>query len=50
MKDFCFHPGFLAQWKERIPHIQTLTSDDAGHYLLEDAFDFFISKIQAFLS
>jgi len=37
MKDFCFHPGFLSQWKNMLPNLHSKEYSDAGHYLLEDA-------------
>lgn len=36
MKDFCFHPGFLAKWQEIYPEARVVTYADAGHYLFED--------------
>ena len=52
MRDFCFHSGFLQEWKKRLPHLEPYPLNDAGHYLLEDDFEncrgkshlFFLSK------
>jgi haloalkane dehalogenase len=50
MQDFCFHSGFLKEWQKRLPHLETLTCESAGHYLLEDSFDLFHERIKSFLS
>jgi haloalkane dehalogenase len=50
MQDFCFHSGFLEEWQQRLPHLETLTCENAGHYLLEDSFDLFQERIKCFLS
>lgn len=49
MKDFCFHSGFLEEWKKRLPHLEPYPLNDAGHYLLEDDFDNCMGKITSFL-
>ena len=49
MKDFCFHPGFLEEWEKRWPHLKSHRIEQAGHYLLEDAFEECRSKIEPFL-
>ncbi len=49
MKDFCFHSGFLEQWENLWPHMKTHRMEEAGHYLLEDAFEDCRSKIEPFL-
>jgi haloalkane dehalogenase len=36
MRDFCFHPGFLAKWCAIFPKAEVLRFEEAGHYLLED--------------
>ena len=50
MKDFCFHSGFLNEWKNRLPHLESYQLNDAGHYLLEDDFETCNEKITSFLS
>ena len=50
MRDFCFHSGFLNEWNKRLPHIESYSLRDAGHYLLEDDFEGCSEKITSFLS
>ena len=37
MKDWCFTPAFLAEWRERFPAAKLTQLDDVGHYVMEDA-------------
>jgi haloalkane dehalogenase len=37
MRDFCFTPWYLAEWKKRFPQAQAREFPEAGHYVLEDA-------------
>jgi len=37
LRDFVFHPGFLASWRERFPAAEVTSYENAGHLLLEDA-------------
>lgn len=37
MRDFCFTPLFLKQWRQRLPQARVLEFPDAGHLVLEDA-------------
>jgi haloalkane dehalogenase len=39
MKDFCFTPAFLADFRRRFPHADVHEYPTAGHYVLEDAAD-----------
>jgi haloalkane dehalogenase len=50
MQDFCFHGGFLDQWKSRIPNLQVSKFQDAGHYLLEDNLEGCEKIIRSFLT
>jgi haloalkane dehalogenase len=50
MQDFCFHEGFLNQWKSRIPNIDINKFQNAGHYLLEDNFEGCEKVIKSFLT
>jgi haloalkane dehalogenase len=50
LKDFVFDRHFLAEWQRHFPHAETVTWADCGHYLLEDAGDEAIFKIQQFLA
>ncbi len=38
-KDFCFNDHFYHQWQQRFPEAQCHYFPEAGHYILEDAFD-----------
>jgi haloalkane dehalogenase len=49
MKDFVFDRHFLAEWQRQLPHAETHTWTDCGHYLLEDAGEDAIGKVEAFL-
>lgn len=49
MKDFVFDADFLAEWRRRFPRATVHTFPDAGHYVLEDARDEVIQRVQSFL-
>jgi pimeloyl-ACP methyl ester carboxylesterase len=49
MKDFCFHGGFLNEWKKRWPNLDVHRLEDSGHYVLEDSFEDVRSKVEPFL-
>lgn len=49
-KDWCFHDGFLAEWRRRFPRADVHYLPKAGHWLLEDAKDEVPSIVGAFLS
>lgn len=49
MRDFVFDRHFLDVWRERLPHAEVQTWDDAGHYILEDAPAEVIPAIARFL-
>ena len=38
-KDFCFNDHFYNEWRRRFPNARTRYFPDAGHYVLEDAFN-----------
>ncbi len=50
MQDFIFDHHFLAQWESRFPHAQVYRYEDKSHYILEDAYDQVIPKIEQFLA
>lgn len=50
MKDFVFDRHFLAEWQRFYPQAETHTWPDCGHYLLEDAGDEVIIRVQDFLT
>jgi cis-3-alkyl-4-acyloxetan-2-one decarboxylase len=50
MRDFCFSPAYLAEWRRRFPAASVREFPDAGHYLLEDAGAELIPQIAEFLT
>ena len=48
-RDFCFTPFFLEEWKRQFPLAQIHRFTDAGHYVLEDAFDEILPIVKKFL-
>lgn len=48
-RDFCFTRHFYDEWRRRFPDAETLYLEEAGHYLLEDAFPEVGAAITAFL-
>ncbi len=38
-KDFCFNDHFYREWQRRFPEAKCHYFENAGHYVLEDAFD-----------
>lgn len=49
-KDWCFHDGFLAEWRRRFPRADVHYLPEAGHWLLEDAGDRVVRLLKPFLS
>jgi pimeloyl-ACP methyl ester carboxylesterase len=47
-RDFCFNRYFFDEWLSRFPHAERKYFADAGHYLLEDAFDDIAPRIVSF--
>lgn len=47
--DFVFHRDFLDEWRRRVPHATYTVFEDAGHYVLDDAFDEIAAGIDALL-
>jgi haloalkane dehalogenase len=47
-KDFCFNRGFYDEWLQRFPGAEKHFFPDAGHYVLEDAFEAIVPLITAF--
>ena len=50
LRDFVFDRHFLAEWQRRLPHAESHTWPDCGHYLLEDAPGECILKVREFLA
>ena len=49
MRDFVFDAHFLAEWERRFPDARVHRFEDAGHYVLEDAFDEIRPLVEEFL-
>ena len=49
-KDFCFHDEFFVRWQEIYPEAEYEYFKNAGHYVLEDAREEIIPRVQKFLS
>ncbi|MCO6437944.1 MAG: alpha/beta fold hydrolase [Phycisphaerae bacterium] len=48
-RDFCFHDGFLDEWRRRFPEAEVHCFADAGHYVVEDAGERLLPLIRGFL-
>lgn len=48
MKDFCFTPKFLDEWWSRFPNATIHRFDDAGHYVVEDAWERILPLLLSF--
>jgi cis-3-alkyl-4-acyloxetan-2-one decarboxylase len=48
-RDFCFDDTFYAEWRERLPDSDAHYLADAGHYVLDDARDEVLPRIEKFL-
>ena len=49
MKDFCFNQHFLNRWREIFPEADIHEFSDAGHYVVEDAYERMVPLINKFL-
>jgi haloalkane dehalogenase len=49
MKDFCFDKSFLARWRKIFPEAEVHEVEDAGHYVVEDAYERIIPWMRDFL-
>ncbi len=49
-KDFCFNDLFYKEWQQRFPNAERHYFADAGHYILEDAFDEVAPLVDTFFS
>ncbi|MBI3117492.1 MAG: alpha/beta hydrolase, partial [Candidatus Hydrogenedentes bacterium] len=50
LKDFVFSHHFLSEWERILPQAEVHRFADCGHYVLEDAADEIIPRIQDFLA
>jgi haloalkane dehalogenase len=49
LRDFCFTPAYLAEWRRRFPSATVHEFPNAGHYVLEDAGSELIPEIGKFI-
>jgi haloalkane dehalogenase len=49
-KDFCFNRHFYDEWLQRFPTAESHFLPEAGHYVLEDAFDTIAPMISTFFA
>jgi cis-3-alkyl-4-acyloxetan-2-one decarboxylase len=49
MRDWCFTPEFLSEWRRRFPNAEVAEFADAGHYLFEDEPDGLAAAVRKFL-
>jgi haloalkane dehalogenase len=49
MRDWCFDPVFLAEWRRRLPRARVVELHDVGHWLLEDAPKRVADEVRTFL-
>lgn len=50
MRDWCFHEQFLKRYQEYFPKALVTRLSDAGHYVVEDAYERMIPVIKSFIS
>ena len=48
--DFCFTPAVRKEWQERFPDAEVHAWPDVGHYVMEDAPDRLVEKLDDFLA
>ena len=49
-RDWCFTTKFLDEFEQRFPKAETLRIPDGGHYVFEDSHEFFLPRVEEFLS
>lgn len=49
-KDWCFNDSFYDEWKKRFPEAEVDYYKNAGHYVIEDAYEEIIPKLETFFS
>lgn len=50
MRDWCFDPVFLAEWRRRLPEARVVELSGVGHWLLEDAPEIVAREVAGFLA
>jgi haloalkane dehalogenase len=48
MRDWCFTPAFLERFQEFFPHAEVHRLADAGHYVVQDAYERIVPLIEQF--
>lgn len=49
-QDWCFSPEFRREFEQRFPEAESVTFDDAGHYVFEDAGERILPRLREFLA
>jgi cis-3-alkyl-4-acyloxetan-2-one decarboxylase len=49
MRDWCFTPAFLDRFREFFPQADVHTFEDAGHYVIEDAYERILPIVEEFV-
>jgi len=49
-KDFCFNDRFLDRWKDYFPKAEVKKVTDAGHYVVEDAWEKIVPWMKDFFA
>lgn len=50
MRDWCFTPHFLDRFREFFPEAEVHRLDEAGHYVIEDAYEEIVPLVEEFLA
>jgi haloalkane dehalogenase len=50
MRDWCFTPEFLTEWRQRFPEAEVVEFAEAGHYLFEDEPEGLKGVVRGFLA
>lgn len=50
MRDWCFTPAFLAEWRQRFPAAEIAEFAEAGHYVFEDEPEGLAAALRGFLA
>ena len=49
MRDWCFTPDFMYRFQKFFPQAETHTFSDAGHYVVEDAWERIVPILETFI-
>jgi haloalkane dehalogenase len=50
MRDWCFTPKFLDRFLDFFPDAEVERIADAGHYVVEDAYERIVPRVETFLN